>query len=390
MSIKIVHGDICEYIERDAIVIPANPRPVIGNGVDKIIYGLAGKDKIIEERKNEGVLQFGEAVATSAGNLKAHIIIHAVSPAWDGGNLGEEELLRLCYVNALQCAVDNNCKSMVFPLLSTGVMKFPKEIAKLIAVTTIEDFLKTHDLDIILVLHDRNNISDELIENIKNYIISSDYSKLDVEEYWRCERKWADLPEDREERAALELLRKQYARKKFCERKYKKFLDSQKKWDDSSNSSVYNYSPGRLSYSTHITDINAFILNVPKRPSFTDVYNRFVRDKNLSELSDSAICLRGNLNSYSLTNLRKGKVGNSARDDLYALSIALTLDIDETEELFNSYGMSTYGDKKNTSNDMNRENCIRYFIENKIFDIHELNNALDLLGFKSLGNNSRI
>ncbi len=275
MSIKIIYGDISNYTMKEAVVIPANPNPIIGNGVDKLVYNLAGKNTILEERKKIGNLEFGKAVATSAGKLDSKIIIHAVSPVWDGGSSGEEELLRDCCINALQCAADNNCRSVVFPLLSTGVMKFPKELAKSIAISAIDLFLMTQDMDVTLVLYNKKKISPDLLEKIEKYIIECNYSNLDIEEYWQRERDWSDLPEDREERTALDLMRKQYARKQLCEERYNEFLKKQENWNGTTSAPFSDFIPGRYSYTTPIKNVEDYIRMTPERPSFTDVYNRF-------------------------------------------------------------------------------------------------------------------
>ena len=68
----------------------------------------------------------------------------------------EREILRDAYKSALDLAVENNFKTLVFPLLSSGIYGYPLEEAAEVAVDTIRDYLEDHDLDVtISVLNDR-------------------------------------------------------------------------------------------------------------------------------------------------------------------------------------------------------------------------------------------
>jgi len=83
-------------------------------------------------------------------------IIHAVGPIYFDGKQGEREILRDAYKSALDLAVKNNFKTLVFPLLSSGIYGYPLEEAAEVAIDTIRDYLEDHDLDVtISVLNDR-------------------------------------------------------------------------------------------------------------------------------------------------------------------------------------------------------------------------------------------
>ena len=383
MSFNIIYGDIRKNL-KDAVVIPANPKSIIGHGVDKLIYDLAGKNLIYLERQNIGDLEIGEVAVTTAGELDSKIIIHAVSPAWDGGNNGEEELLRLCYERALQCAVDNGCKSVVFPLLSTGVLKFPKYKAKSIAVSTIEKFLESHDIDVTLVLYENKNEYKEILDRINRFIIENDYSNLDVDYYFQCEKNWANLPRDREEHQVLDLMRKQYARKLLDEKK--------RKIGASPYSDPFGFDmvaeTHRYGYMSHINSIDDFIRTAPRRDSFSDVYNDLLRKKNMEDVNSSVICKKANIQDYVLTRLKKGTIKRNLRDFLWALSIALELDEMDVERLFKSCGQTTDGLFASNKKEDDREKCILYFISNGLYNIDKINDVLYKKGYEILGNAS--
>ncbi len=87
----------------------------------------------------------GHAVITSAGNLPASAVIHAVGPVWHGGDEQEAELLTDAYRNSLLLAAANNYRSIAFPAISTGVYGYPKQAAAEIAVKTVKAFLTRYN-----------------------------------------------------------------------------------------------------------------------------------------------------------------------------------------------------------------------------------------------------
>lgn len=133
MPFVIVRNNIVK-VKADAIVNSANPLPVYGSGTDRAVYEAAGKEKLLEERKKIGTLLPGQAAATPAFALNAKYIIHTVGPLWAGGEQGEYEDLTACYRNSLELAKSLKCKSIAFPLISTGVYGFPKDKALRIAI----------------------------------------------------------------------------------------------------------------------------------------------------------------------------------------------------------------------------------------------------------------
>jgi O-acetyl-ADP-ribose deacetylase (regulator of RNase III) len=145
--LSLVQADITQQ-DTEAIVNAANSSLMGGGGVDGAIH-RAGGPKIAEEcaaiRKRQGECPTGEAVITSGGNLKAKYVIHTVGPVWRGGQEGEDNLLRNCYINSLNLAKENNIKSIAFPSISTGVYRFPIKRASIIALQTTIDYIKQND-----------------------------------------------------------------------------------------------------------------------------------------------------------------------------------------------------------------------------------------------------
>lgn len=142
-KIAVVKGDITK-VEADAIVNAANTSLLGGGGVDGAIHRAGGPAILEDCRKivaRQGGCKTGEAVITTAGRLPARFVIHTVGPVWNGGSNGERDKLAACYNNSLKLAVDNNCKTIAFPNISTGIYRFPKDEAAAIAVATVRNFL---------------------------------------------------------------------------------------------------------------------------------------------------------------------------------------------------------------------------------------------------------
>ena len=138
-------GDITEE-DTDAIVNAANSTLLGGGGVDGAIHARGGPEimkecRLIRQAKYPNGLPTGEAVITTAGNLKARHVIHTVGPIYGQHGGREAELLANAYRNSLRLAVENDLASISFPSISTGAFAFPRKEAAKISSGTINDFL---------------------------------------------------------------------------------------------------------------------------------------------------------------------------------------------------------------------------------------------------------
>lgn len=170
MPFTIVRNDIT-HMQVDAIVNTANPKPVIGSGVDAGIHQAAGPE-LLAAREQIGWIGVGEAAVTPGFGLPAKYVIHTVGPVWRGGFLGEARLLRSCYTSALNLALEKGCQSIAFPLISTGNYGFPKDKALQIALDAIQAFLERHEMQVTLVVFDRDafRLSEKRFRSVSSFI----------------------------------------------------------------------------------------------------------------------------------------------------------------------------------------------------------------------------
>lgn len=164
-QIEVLKTDITA-LEVDAIVNAANKSLLGGGGVDGAIHRAAGP-ALLEECRTLNGCETGKAKITKGYNLKAKYVIHTVGPIWNGGDSNEEILLRNCYRNSLALALEHSLQSIAFPAISTGVYRFPYELATKIAAEEVSQFIKSHtDLKIIFACFDQH-IYEAYLKEIK-------------------------------------------------------------------------------------------------------------------------------------------------------------------------------------------------------------------------------
>lgn len=138
--IELVQGDITEQ-DTDALVNAANTTLLGGGGVDGAIFAAAGYEQLINETRQLGGCEVGNAKVTKGYNLKARHIIHAVGPRYGGRD--SASLLASAYRRSLELAVENGVTTIAFPAISTGSFGYPSYDAAVIALRTVCEFVAT-------------------------------------------------------------------------------------------------------------------------------------------------------------------------------------------------------------------------------------------------------
>ena len=182
MALRFIRNDITKMAV-DAVVLPANKLLEQGSGASRSIYMAAGEKQLEGElrlRYPDGC-EMGKAVITDGYALPAKKIIHTVCPQWLGGENGEADFLYSAYMEALILAEKNKCRSIAFPLLSTGSYKYPRFEAIKIAVQAILGCLTENNMDVYLVFFGKDGIRDgvRLFGDIET-LIDDSYSHTEL------------------------------------------------------------------------------------------------------------------------------------------------------------------------------------------------------------------
>jgi len=318
MPLQIVRNDITK-MTTDAIVNAANSSLKMGGGVCGAIFRAAGPKQLQEACDRVGHCAVGEAVPTDGFALDAKYIIHTVGPVWEGGGRNEEVLLRNCYRNSLKLAVELGCESIAFPLISTGIFGYPKEPALRVATEEIDEFLNEHDMDVYLVVLDKQSfgISQKLYESIETFINEQEASVLEERADRYQDRREMEIPMS----APIEIVEQQLSLEEFLEE-----VDE----------------------------------------SFSQRLLRFIDDRGMT---DAETYKKANLDKKLFSKIRKSPGYTPKKKTILAFAIALELDLDETEELLGTAGYRL-------SNSHKFDLIVRYFIEREQYNIFEINEAL--------------
>lgn len=339
MPFEIVQNDITN-MRVDAIVNTANPRPVIGSGTDSMIHEKAGPE-LLAARQKIGNIDRGCAAITPAFNLHAKYVIHTVGPVWLDGNHDEAAQLHNCYSNSLELAKENKCKSIAFPLISTGNYGFPKDKALQIAITAFSSFLLEHEMQIYLVVFDKAayKLSEKLFHGVASYI----------------DEHFVDLCE---QAAVTENLRS-FRRRRRSERmevcEDSTVLESE--FLPMASMAPTMAAPKELSLEDSLKEADA---------GFSETLLNLI-DK--TGKKDSEIYKKACISKQHFSKIRNNPHYQPTKPTAIAFALALELDLEATYDLIGRAGFTL---SKSSKFDL----IIRYFIEHKEYNVVAINVAL--------------
>ena len=343
MSLKIIRDDISK-VKADVIVNSANKEPICGGGAEYHIYETAGYNDLLKAREQVGPLQVAEIAVTPAFALNAKYIIHTVGPKWNDGDSGEALALTNCYRRALEKAKELGCNSIAFPLISSGVFRFPKDNALKIALHAISEFLQANEMSVTLVVFDRKafEISEELSNDIQAFIddnyVQEKYKN--IPSFNRCyPQRSATLTQDNSIHEYFSLAE---------ERSHKE-----------PGSKTICHASAKESQS--LDDILAKPIE-----TFCDKLFSLIHEK---KMNDVEIYKRANLDRKHFSKIRSNINYKPTKKTAIALAIALHLNLDETNDLLARAGFALSPSNKG-------DLIVTYFIEQQKYDIWEINSTL--------------
>ncbi len=431
MPFQIVRNDITK-MQVDAIVNTANPQPTFGSGIDTAVYEAAGKEKLLSEREKIGVAEPGTSFVTDGYSLPAKAIIHTVGCPWQGGDQGEEEIIRSCYRSVFALAVEQEFESLAIPLLASGSYGFPKGIALRIALSEIEAFMMDHDLSLFLVVFDEKSfsLSSELYGDIDAYISDNYVEEKEKDEYpgsgrrdertqrlmdnafhgasagmaaasmpmasmgmFAREQEKEDKKKDKKDKKKSRLFstgireaaprfpgmgRKEspgdvYAAKETGSIPEEDLEDSYSEVTDEEDLAYGSSIFASAALAPEPRTLDEVIQNLDK--SFMELVFSFADEKGMTDVQ---VQKRANLDRKAFSKLKCGTTKNPSKSTALALSVALQLSLDETKDLLSRAGLAL-------SPCSRQDLIVQYFIEREAYDIFEINVALFEHGEPLLG-----
>ena len=338
MPIQIVRNDITK-MKVDAIVNAANNSLLGGGGVDGCIHRAAGPELLAECRKLNGC-ETGQAKITKGYRLPCKYVIHTVGPIWRNGRQGERELLISCYRTSMELALAHDCKTVAFPLISSGIYGYPKDQALQVAMETVGDFLMDHDdMTVYIVVFDKASyrIGKELFEDIAAYI---DQNYVDEHTDLQAERsRRLFSPKDTAFFAANMPLAAAVPRPAF---------------------------PEASSLSEALRELDE---------GFSQALLRLIDE---SGMTDAQCYKKANIDRKLFSKIRSNPAYRPSKPTAVAFAVALELSLAETEDLLRKAGFALSRSSK-------FDIIVEYFIRRGNYDIYTINQALFAFDQQLLG-----
>lgn len=343
MPFTIIQNDITK-LKVDAIVNAANTNLQMGGGVCGAIFNAAGADRLQDVCDNLAPIKTGEAVITQGFKLPAKYIIHTVGPVYKDGGHGEDVLLNSCYIASLELAVKHKCESIAFPLISSGIFGYPKKDALRIATAAIRDFISKHDIDVSLVVFDKESltVSEELHGAVKKYI----------DDHYIEER--------------------QFERRKLLEVERKALADVESDFLEMPILSEAMLAPSIAKPEKSLDDL---VGNLDEPFSTT-----LLRLIDQAGKKDAEIYHRANIDRRLFSKIRSNTHYTPSKTTVLAFAVALELTLEQTEDLLERAGFALSHSRK-------FDVIIEYFIQSKKYDVFEINEVLFSYDQPLLGGN---
>jgi O-acetyl-ADP-ribose deacetylase (regulator of RNase III) len=332
MPLQIIRQDITK-MRVDAIVNTTNEEMIGYSGVDLAIHTVAGAELDAECAKL-APLGLGQAKLSGAYGLPCKYVIHTSGPVWRGGLVGESIILRSCYIESLNLAVKSGCRSVAFPLISSGVYGYPKDQVLKFAIQTITEFLFDHELTVYLCVFDKESysFSQKLFSDIQEFINDEYVDEHDEDFYEAFDGSIDEMPMAKCIQAPMCADAMMPCKRETSSAAGKSLREYMKQMDRSFQEMLFD-----LIDESGMTDVECY--------------------------------KKANVDKRTFSKIKSNKEYKPSKQTVIAFAISLQLDMDTTQELLATAGFTLSRSKV-------FDKIIRYFIHNGNYDIFEINEAL--------------
>ena len=332
MPLQILRQDITK-MRVDAIVNTTNEEMIGYSGVDLAIHTIAGAELDAECAKL-APLGLGQAKLSGAYGLPCKCVIHTSGPVWRGGLVGESIILRSCYIESLKLAVKSGCRSVAFPLISSGVYGYPKDQVLKFAIQTITEFLFDHELTVYLCVFDKESysFSQKLFSDIQEFINDEYVDEHDEDFYENFDDSIDEMPMAKCIQAPMCADAMMPCKRETSSAAGKSLREYMKQMDRSFQEMLFD-----LIDESGMTDVECY--------------------------------KKANVDKRTFSKIKSNKDYKPSKQTVIAFAISLQLDMDTTQELLATAGFTLSRSKV-------FDKIIRYFIHNGNYDIFEINEAL--------------
>ena len=332
MPLQILRQDITK-MRVDAIVNTTNEEMIGYSGVDLAIHTIAGAELDAECAKL-APLGLGQAKLSGAYGLPCKCVIHTSGPVWRGGLVGESIILRSCYIESLKLAVKSGCRSVAFPLISSGVYGYPKDQVLKFAIQTITEFLFDHELTVYLCVFDKESysFSQKLFSDIQEFINDEYVDEHDEDFYENFDDSIDEMPMAKCIQAPMCADAMMPRKRETSSAAGKSLREYMKQMDRSFQEMLFD-----LIDESGMTDVECY--------------------------------KKANVDKRTFSKIKSNKDYKPSKQTVIAFAISLQLDMDTTQELLATAGFTLSRSKV-------FDKIIRYFIHNSNYDIFEINEAL--------------
>ena len=332
MPLQILRQDITK-MRVDAIVNTTNEEMIGYSGVDLAIHTIAGAELDAECAKL-APLGLGQAKLSGAYGLPCKCVIHTSGPVWRGGLVGESIILRSCYIESLKLAVKSGCRSVAFPLISSGVYGYPKDQVLKFAIQTITEFLFDHELTVYLCVFDKESysFSQKLFSDIQEFINDEYVDEHDEDFYENFDDSIDEMPMAKCIQAPMCADAMMPCKRETSSAAGKSLREYMKQMDRSFQEMLFD-----LIDESGMTDVECY--------------------------------KKANVDKRTFSKIKSNKDYKPSKQTVIAFAISLQLDMDTTQELLATAGFTLSRSKV-------FDKIIRYFIHNSNYDNFEINEAL--------------